>query len=77
VQVAAALRAEFGDVGLSLWQSNGPGAFQEVPHVHLHLLTRRIDDRLLRIYPDAVPEPAPRPQLEAIASRLRARLSGP
>lgn len=75
VQVAAALRSEFGDEGLSLWQSNGPGAFQEVPHVHLHLLTRRIDDRLLRIYPDAVPEPAPWTQLDAIARRLRTRLN--
>lgn len=74
VRLAAALRAEFGEAGMSLWQSNGPGAFQEVPHVHLHLLTRRIDDGLLRIYPDAVPEPASRTRLTAIAGRLRARL---
>ena len=69
-RLARRLRALFGDAGLSLWQSNGVAALQEVPHVHLHLLTRRIDDGLLRIYPDH-PENTPREALEALAARLR------
>ncbi len=70
VRVARRIRALFGDEGLSLWQSNGVAAFQEVPHVHLHLLTRRIDDGLLRVYPGH-PGNAPRDALEALAARLR------
>lgn len=76
-RVAAALKAEYGD-SYSLWQSNGDAAFQEVPHVHLHLLTRRPDDGLLQIYPGIAPgkppPPAPREQLHALAQRLRVRL---
>jgi len=70
VRLAAALREEFGDEGLSMWQSNGVGAFQEVPHVHLHLLTRRVGDRLLQVYADTVPAPADRAALDILAGRL-------
>lgn len=73
VRVSRLLRVEFGADGLSLWQSNGAAAFQEVPHVHLHLLTRQSDDGLLRIYPDALPEPSSMAALQALAARLRAR----
>ncbi len=58
----------------SMWQSNGPDAFQEVPHVHLHLSPREADDGLLRVYPGEVPTPAPRETLDALAERLRAAL---
>lgn len=77
VRVAAALKAEYGD-SYSLWQSNGEAAFQEVPHVHLHLLTRRPGDGLLQVYPGpmpaALPPAASRDQLEGLAARLRTRL---
>jgi histidine triad (HIT) family protein len=75
VRVAGAMRAEFGD-SYSLWQSNGEAAFQEVPHVHLHLITRVRDDGLLRIYPEppGAPDDADREQLERLAERLRGRL---
>jgi histidine triad (HIT) family protein len=71
VRMARLLVAEYGEEGYSLWQSNGEGAFQEVPHVHLHLLTRRSGDGLLRIYPDAVPTATARDALASLASRLR------
>jgi histidine triad (HIT) family protein len=70
VRVSRRLVAEYGE-GFSFWQSNGDAAFQEVPHVHLHLVTRRIGDGLLRIYPDAVPAPAAPDELDALARRLR------
>jgi len=37
--------------GYSMWESNGEVAGQEVPHVHVHLLTRVGGDGLLQIYP--------------------------
>jgi histidine triad (HIT) family protein len=55
-RVARALRAALPSDGLSIWQSNGPGAHQEVPHVHFHLMPRHIDDGLLKIYPGPVPK---------------------
>jgi histidine triad (HIT) family protein len=33
--------------GLNLLQSNGPGAAQSVPHFHIHILPRRMNDGLL------------------------------
>lgn len=73
VRIAAAMKRAYGEEGLSLWQSNGEAAFQEVPHVHLHLITRRVDDRLRRIYPDRVPGSNPA-QREDMARRLRAAM---
>lgn len=73
VRVARAIRRAFQPAGLSLWQSNDRAGGQEVPHVHVHILTRKNDDGLLRIYP----EPPPRPSLEAVApaaSAIRAEI---
>ena len=50
-KVARAVRRVFAPEGLSIWQSNGPAAFQEVPHVHWHVLPRYTDDGLLVVYP--------------------------
>jgi histidine triad (HIT) family protein len=75
-RVAAAMRPAFGD-SYSLWQSNGESAFQEVPHVHLHLVTRLPKDGLLRIYPGdgEPPTPAQRHSLDALAETLRRHLN--
>ncbi len=54
IRVARAVRDAFDPDGLSLWQSNGPGAHQEVPHLHVHVMPRWADDGLLRIYPGPV-----------------------
>jgi len=56
-RVARAVRAAYSPDGLSLWQSNGPGAHQEVPHLHVHVMPRWNDDELLRIYPRHVDTP--------------------
>lgn len=57
VRVARAVRDAFRPDGLSLWQSNGPGAHQEVPHFHMHVMPRWNSDGLLRIYPTRVDTP--------------------
>lgn len=81
VQVARIVRAAFSPEGYNLWQSNGAAGGQEVPHVHLHVITRRAGDGLLRIYPAAPELPTPA-DLDAVAERLRAvtpevRAAGP
>jgi histidine triad (HIT) family protein len=70
VKVSRAVRHVMQPDGYSVWQSNGEIAGQEVPHVHVHLLTRTEGDGLLRIYEG----PPDEPSLEAmapLADRLR------
>lgn len=74
VRVAQALRAEFDPPGLNLWQSNGEVGGQEVPHFHLHVHPRQLDDGLLRAYPDGLPSPCETGQLDTMARSLRTRL---
>ena len=50
-KVARAVRRVYTPEGLSIWQSNGPAAFQEVPHVHWHVFPRYTDDGHLVVYP--------------------------
>lgn len=77
VRVTRAVRRVYRAPGMSVWESNGEAAGQEVPHVHFHVLPRHHDDGLLRLYPDANPRtygPAD-PALERIAARVRAALA--
>lgn len=74
VRVARALRAAYDPPGLNLWQSNGEAGGQEVFHFHLHVHPRRVDDGLLRVYPDGVPPRSGAEQRAAIARTLKARL---
>jgi histidine triad (HIT) family protein len=53
IKIARAVDRAFLNEGMSLWHSIGPAAFQEVPHMHMHVHPRRLDDGLLRVYPDA------------------------
>jgi len=77
VRIAGALdAAALAPDGMSLWQSNGEGAFQEVDHVHLHVHPRRVGDGLLDVYPGGVPAPAARAILDDLAARVRAALPG-
>jgi histidine triad (HIT) family protein len=70
-KVARAVRAAYAPDGLSLWQSNGPGAQQEVPHFHMHVMPRWTDDGLLRIYPRHVETPDPSTRAEMAADIRR------
>ncbi len=74
VRVAKAVGSAFPNEGMSVWHSIGPAAFQEVPHMHVHVHPRRLGDGLLRVYP-GVPineDPALRAQY---AARLRSALA--
>lgn len=59
-KVARAVRRVYKPDGLSIWQSNGPAAFQEVPHVHWHIFPRYKDDGYLVVYPRNLAERARR-----------------
>lgn len=74
VRIARALAADGRPDGLSLWQSNGAAAMQEVPHFHLHVHPRRHDDGLLDVYPQGLPAPVTREALQALAQRIAERL---
>lgn len=75
IRITRAVSAAFPNDGLSLWQSIGPAAFQEVPHLHWHVHPRRLGDGLLRIYP-GLPEDQPLEVREQLAARVRAALPG-
>jgi histidine triad (HIT) family protein len=56
-RVTRAVSAVFPNEGMSLWHSIGEAAFQEVPHLHVHIHPRFHDDRVLQVYPSAPPTP--------------------
>jgi histidine triad (HIT) family protein len=43
-RVASAVEAAVKPDGINLLQANGPGAAQSVPHFHVHVLPRRLND---------------------------------
>ncbi len=74
IRMARAVDRAFPNEGMSLWHSIGPAAFQEVPHMHMHVHPRRLGDGLLRIYP-GVPVDADPKDRAAYAERLRGVLA--
>jgi histidine triad (HIT) family protein len=76
IRVARAMRRALAPAGLSIWQSNGEVAGQEVPHVHMHLLTRTAGDGLLQVYPSSPASPT-RQALDDLAGRIRQALEEP
>lgn len=72
--VARAIQFSFCPEGLTIWQSNGEAAGQEVPHVHVHLLPRRTGDGNVAFYP-TLPPVRTRVELDALASQLREQIS--
>jgi len=73
VRVTRAVGAAFPNQGMSLWNSIGKAAFQEVPHLHIHVHPRMLGDGLLQVYPRA-PALPDRSELDRYASVLRAHL---
>lgn len=73
-KVARAIDTVFPNDGLSVWHSAGPGANQEVPHLHVHVHPRRFGDGMLRIYPHA-PDLPNRETLDEWGTRLRDALA--
>jgi histidine triad (HIT) family protein len=70
IKIARAVDEAFPNEGMSLWHSVGPAAFQEVPHMHMHVHPRLFGDGLLRVYPD-VPVDADPGVRAGCAERLR------
>lgn len=69
-RVTRAVGEAFPNQGLSLWHSIGEAAYQEVPHLHIHVHPRKLDDDFLRVYPSAPPLPD-RTTLDSYAAVLR------
>jgi histidine triad (HIT) family protein len=73
VRIARAVDRAFPNEGMTVWHSIGPAAFQEVPHMHLHVHPRRLGDGLLRVYPN-VPSNADPASRAIYAERVRQAL---
>lgn len=72
-RVTRAVGRAFPNQGLSLWHSIGEAAFQEVPHLHIHIHPRFIDDDVLRVYPK-VPNNPGRAVLDSYAAMVHSHL---
>jgi histidine triad (HIT) family protein len=70
-RVTRAVGAAFPNEGLSIWHSIGEAAFQEVPHLHIHVHPRFKEDRVLQVYPHspATPDQQTRDQYAALLRR--------
>lgn len=73
-RVTRAVNKAFPSEGISLWHSIGEAAFQEVPHLHIHIHPRKRGDNFLRVYPAEVPHQADQETRDEIAVRLREQL---
>ena len=73
LRVSRAIRKSIKPEGLSLFQANGEASYQEIFHVHVHLLPRRNNDGLLRYYPE-LPPYQERAELDRLAGLIRDEL---
>jgi len=73
-RVTRAVGNAFPNEGISLWHSIGEAAFQEVPHLHIHIHPRMRDDNFLRVYPDDPPIETDQETRDQIAERVRKHL---
>jgi|SRR5215472_14075877 len=71
LRVAKAVEAALKPDGLNLVQSNGSGAAQSVPHFHVHVLPRRLGDKLPLNWEL---KPGDRTAIAAVAERIKAKL---
>jgi histidine triad (HIT) family protein len=75
-RIAKALEASGVEFeGYNLWVANGEAAGQEVFHVHLHVLPRYPGDGFGLRFPPGYGARPPREELEALAGKIRDRLS--
>ena len=72
-RISRAVDAAFPNDGLSIWHSVGPGAHQEIPHLHIHIHPRKIGDGVLRVYPSPLDKPD-RATLDSYATLIKERL---
>ena len=72
-QITRAVGHAFPNNGISLWHSIGEAAFQEVPHMHIHIHPRLNNDNLLRVY-ESLPENVDFATRERYADMVRLEL---
>ena len=70
VRIARAIKQSFEPEGITIWQSNGEAAGQEIEHVHFHILPRYTDDEVIQFYPESA-QVCERAELDRIAKRIR------
>ncbi|MPZ48166.1 MAG: HIT domain-containing protein [Dehalococcoidia bacterium] len=73
-RLAKATNAALKPDGMSIWQSNVQ-PWQEVLHLHFHIMPRHHGDNILRIYPQ-LPGTTSRAELDEQAALIRDALSG-
>ena len=72
-RIARAIRASDPQVqGINLFVADGAAAGQQVPHVHLHVISRRVDDDITVELP--LPHEQDRAILDTLAARLRSAM---
>lgn len=71
--VARAVGNAFPNDGISLWHSIGEAAFQEIPHLHIHIHPRLHGDNLLRVY-ESIPEHADAETRDRYAALVRKQI---
>ena len=67
-RVAKAVQREFKPAGLTLLQANRKAGFQTVPHFHVHVLPRRMEDGVNLTWPVKNP---PAEELAQLADRIK------
>ena len=67
-RIAIAVEREFKPAGLTLLQANRAAGWQTVPHLHLHVLPRHVDDGVTLGWPRKNP---PLETLRELAARIQ------
>jgi histidine triad (HIT) family protein len=70
-KIAKASMTALQPAGVNLVQANGPAAGQSVPHLHIHIMPRRLNDDVSLNWK---PKPGDRAEIEAICRKLKAAL---
>ena len=71
------IRQVSGCAGMNIIVANGPEAYQDVFHLHIHLTPRRRGDGFIVRFPDDFPSPLDRAEMDRIASKIRQVLEQP
>ncbi len=75
LEISKALARTLDADGINAFQNNGLSAGQSVPHYHMHVVPRHTDDGA-KFGPARLRVAAPRAELSALATRIRAALPG-
>jgi histidine triad (HIT) family protein len=67
-RVAKAVQQEFNPAGMTLLQANRKAGFQTVPHFHVHILPRHMEDGVALTWPAKNP---PAEDLVKLADRIK------